>query len=142
MNGRERLDRWLTAYTAGFVAVYAPVEIWVSWPRLGSLFFLVDGIALALMVIGLALSRRGAWPVYAAVLAAAFGWMGANVWRAMAMRLEQPYDSRLWPEGKMIETTGSTAVAAGGGTLVALCAVGIVLAIAVSARRREAVETV
>jgi hypothetical protein len=42
----------------------------------------------------------------------------------------------------MIETTGSTAVAAGGGTLVALCAVGIVLAIAVSARRREAVETV
>jgi hypothetical protein len=134
---RERrwLDTRLARYTAGFVAIYAPIETWVSWPHVGSLFFLVDAIALVLMVIGLVLNRRGRWPVDVTVLAAAFGWMGGNVWRGMAMRLEQPYDSRLWPEGRMIETTGPLAVALGGAVLVVLSAIGLGLAIAAARRR-------
>jgi hypothetical protein len=138
VRARRWLDTRVARYAAGFVAIYAPIETWVSWPRLGNLFFLVDAIGLVLMVIGLVLNARGRWPVDVAVLAAGFGWMGANVWRGMAMRLSQPYDSRLWPEGRMIETTGPLAVALGGAVLVVLCAIGMGLAVAAARKRPTA----
>lgn len=133
-SGRTRTESTLIRYTVALVAVYGPIETWVSFPRLLSLFYLVDAIGLALLAAGVVLWRRATRIPYTVMLATGYGWLGANVWRGMAMRLEQAYDPARWPEGKIV-AVGATGVAVGGAFLVGLCAVGMILSM-LAARQR------
>ena len=130
---RTRTESALVIFTVAVLVIYAPLETWISFPRLLSLYYLVDAIGLALLLAGVVMWRRTRI-TYAAVLAAGYGWLGANYWRGMALRLAQAYDAREWPEQKIVEV-GSTGVAVGGAVLIGLCAVGVILAIAVTAQR-------
>ena len=107
---RTRTESALVIFTVAVLVIYAPLETWISFPRLLSLYYLVDAIGLALLLAGVVMWRRTRI-TYAAVLAAGYGWLGANFWRGMALRLAQAYDAREWPEQKIVEV-GSTGVAA------------------------------
>lgn len=130
---RTRTESALITFTVAILLIYTPVETWVSFPRLLSLYYLVDAIGLAVLLAGVVMWRRTR-TTYAAVLAAGYGWLGANFWRGMALRLAQSYDAREWPERKIVEV-GSTGVAIGGAVLIGLCAIGVILAVAVAAQR-------
>ena len=130
---RTRTESTLIVYTVALIAIYGPIETWVSFPRLLSLFYLVDALGLALLVAGVVMWRRKARIPYTAVVAIGYGWLGANFWRGMAMRLEQAYDPARWPEGKIV-AVGATGVAIGGTVLVGLCVIGMILSL-LAARR-------
>lgn len=128
-----RTESALIIYTVALIAIYGPLETWVSFPRLLSLFYLVDAIGLALLLAGVLLYRANARIPYTVVLAIGYGWLGANFWRGMAMRLAESYDPARWPEGKIL-AVGTTGVATGGAVLVGLCVVGMILSILVARR--------
>ena len=130
---RTRTESALIIFTVAVLVTYTPLETWISFPRLLSLHYIVDVAGLALLLAGVVLWRRTRI-TYAAVLAAGYGWLGANFWRGMALRLAQTYDARQWPERKIVEV-GSTGVAIGGAVLIGLCAIGVILAVAVTAQR-------
>jgi hypothetical protein len=127
----DRSLRRLRRFTTVFLAIYAPLETWLSLPGLWDPFYLVDVVGMALMVAGLVWLRRGPASRGAAILAAAFGWSGANFWRAMAERLASDYSAGRYPEGKLVNG-GPLGVAIVGGVLIALCIFGMVRAIQVA----------
>ena len=131
--GRTRTESTLIVCTIALIAIYGPIETWVSFPRLLSLFYLVDAIGLALLIAGVVMWRRHTHIPCTVVLAIGYGWLGANFWRGMAMRLEQAYDPARWPEGKIV-AVGATGVAIGGAILVGLCVIGMVLSLLVARR--------
>ena len=130
---RTRSESALVIYTVALIAIYGPLETWVSFPRLLSLFYLVDAIGLALLLAGVLMYRANARIPYTVILAIGYGWLGANFWRGMAMRLEANYDPAQWPEGKIV-AVGATGIAVGGAVLVGLCVVGMILSILVARR--------
>jgi hypothetical protein len=74
-------------FTVGFLAFYAPIEIWYSLPRLWDPFFLVDLIGIMLLAWGAIDSRRAVSQRSLSVLVAGYAWTGANFWRAMFDRV-------------------------------------------------------
>ena len=134
----------LLTYTGVVLAIYAPIETWASFPHWTSLDYLVDVIGMTLMAIGLVRARRHAPGNYAPILAAAFGWTGANFWRAMSLRLGSGYDARQWPEGKLVGDllggSPSAGITAIGLALVLLCAVGMLLTIMASAEDAQPID--
>jgi hypothetical protein len=85
--GKRSIETALARTTLVIVAVYAPLETWVSWgDGLLSPYYLVDVVAMVLLFWGAlySLSRR---PQPASgVLCAAYAWTSANGWRATADR--------------------------------------------------------
>lgn len=78
----------LVTFTIVILVIYAPLETWYSLPALWDPFYLVDFIAMVLLGWGVILCRRHATGSGLAVLAAGYGWMGANSWRALFGRVE------------------------------------------------------
>jgi hypothetical protein len=66
-----------------------PIETWYSLPALWDPFYLVDFIGMMLLAWGAVRCRRDATPGSLAVLAAGYGWEGANYWRALFGRVQE-----------------------------------------------------
>ena len=128
-----RTESTLIGYTVALIAIYGPIETWVSYPHLLDLFYLVDAIGVALLLAGVLMWRSSTRIPYTAVLAIGYGWLGANFWRGMAMRLDASYDPAQWPEGKIV-AVDATGVAIGGAVLVGLCVIGMILSLLVARR--------
>jgi hypothetical protein len=77
----------LVTFTIVILAIYAPIETLYSLPRLWDPFYLVDFIGMVLLGWGVVLCRRQR-SAGLAVLAAGYGWTGANFWRALFGRVE------------------------------------------------------
>jgi len=82
MNLRSAETR-LAWFTCGLLVVYFPLETWASLPHgLSNPFYLVDLVAMALLLYGAVLSLRARPRAAPGVLCAAYGWAAANAWRA------------------------------------------------------------
>jgi len=87
MNLRT-IETWLAWLTVAVLVVYVPVETWVSWPRgLLNPFYLVDLIAMLLLLLGAVHSLRARPRSAPGVLCGAYGWAAANGWRATFDRM-------------------------------------------------------
>jgi hypothetical protein len=87
MTSRAAESR-LANFTLIYLAFYAPIETFASWPYLTSPYYLVDAIAMVLLVWG-AMHSRGARPKRApGLLAAGWAWTAANYWRAFFDRVK------------------------------------------------------
>lgn len=87
---RRRIETALACCTLGALVVYVPAETYVSWPGgLGDPFYLVDAIAMALLLWGAVHSLRARPRSAPGVLCGAFGWAAANGWRATFGRVAE-----------------------------------------------------
>ena len=87
MADMRKIETGLAWFTLGAVAVYFPVETWASWTDgLYHPFYLVDVIAMGLLLWGAIRSLRARPERSPAVLAAAYAWTVANGWRATFSR--------------------------------------------------------
>src|SRR5687767_9002921 len=78
----RKTETGLAWFTLGAVAVYLPVETWVSLPDgLWHPYYLVDVIAMGLLFWGAVRSLRARPERSPAVLAVAYAWTVANWWR-------------------------------------------------------------
>jgi hypothetical protein len=78
----------LANFTLIYLAFYVPIETFASWPYLTSPYYLVDAVAMVLLLWG-ALHSRGARPHAApGLLAAGWAWAAANYWRAFFDRVK------------------------------------------------------
>lgn len=129
-------DRRLYLGTVIFVAIYIPVETYLSRSNLLSPFYLVDVAGMALLAGGVL--KRGA-AVSAPLLVAGYAWSGANAWRGMADRLRAAGENRYgWVEAD------ATRILVVGSILILLAAVAMRAAIRLSAestRHRARAET-
>jgi hypothetical protein len=84
----RKIETILARFTLGFVAIYFPVETYASW-RYGLLnpFYVVDLIAMILLVWGALRSLRASPSSRPAILCAAYGWTAANAWRSATGRI-------------------------------------------------------
>jgi hypothetical protein len=79
----RRVETGLARFTLAALVVYFPAETWVSLPYgLLNPFYLVDFIAMVLMLCGAVVSLRARPEAAPAVLCAAYAWAAANGWRA------------------------------------------------------------
>ena len=119
--------------TVIFLAIYIPVETYLSRSNLLSPFYLVDVAGMALLVGGV--MKRGS-AVGAPLLVAGYAWSGANAWRGMADRLRAAAENQYgWT------AADSTKILAVGIVLILLAAVAMRAAIRLAAepnRRRAA----
>ena len=78
----------LAWFTLALVGIYLPVETFASW-RYGLLnpFYIVDAIAMALLLWGALRSLRARPRSRPAILCAAYGWTAANAWRSATLRI-------------------------------------------------------
>jgi hypothetical protein len=85
---RRRWETRLAYFTLGALLIYAPIETIYSWPGgLSSPYYLVDLVAMALMLTG-AIHSLGARPRSSpGLMTAGWSWAGANFWRAMFDRI-------------------------------------------------------
>ena len=112
-----RSERRLFAATTIFLAIYVPVETYISFPNLLSPFYLVDVVGMALLASGV-LRRRS--PEGAPLLVAGYAWSGAVAWRGMADRLRMAALNRDgWTEGDR------TMIVLVGGVLILLAAIAV-----------------
>ena len=82
MNLRNTETR-VARFTLGFLIVYFPIETWASWNHgLWNPFYLVDLIAMVLLLWGAVHSLHARPRSAPALLCAAYGWTAANAWRA------------------------------------------------------------
>jgi hypothetical protein len=89
MNPRH-IETALAWFTLAALIVYVPGETYVSWPYgLWNPFYLVDLIAMALLLWGAVHSLRARPQRSPGVLCAAYGWAAANGWRATFGRLAE-----------------------------------------------------
>lgn len=119
----------LVIFTIVILAIYAPVETWYSLPRLWDPFYLVDFIGMALLGWGVVLCRRTASLSGLAVLAAGYGWTGANFWRALFGRVQA------LANGEVLRLGWAELCFVGCGTVAALA--GLVWALRLATRPSE-----
>jgi hypothetical protein len=91
----RRSETRLAWIAAALSAVYIPVEIWVSLPDLTHPFFVIDAIAMVLLVWGALHSLRARPRRAPSLLCAGIAWSGANAWSAAGRRYYFPeaYDN-------------------------------------------------
>jgi hypothetical protein len=83
------LETRLANFTLVVLAIYGPLETWASWgDGLLDPFYLVDFIGMVLLVWGAIHSRRSHPHSAPGLLAAGWGWTGANFWRATFGRVQ------------------------------------------------------
>jgi hypothetical protein len=80
-------ERRLAAFTLAFLAFYAPIETWGSWPDLLSPYYLVDLVGILLLLFGAVRTRRGRSRQGLAFVGGGWAWMAAAGWRATADRV-------------------------------------------------------
>lgn len=88
-NTRTRsLETGLAYFTLGALVIYFPVETWASLPQgLWNPFYIIDLIAMALMLWVALRSLKARSNPSPAILAAAYAWTTANGWRATFGRM-------------------------------------------------------
>jgi hypothetical protein len=89
-SSSRTLETWLATSTLALLVAYVPLETWVSW-RDGLLnpYYIVDVIAMGLLLAG-AVRSLAARPRQApALLAVGIAWAAANGWRATFDRLHE-----------------------------------------------------
>lgn len=124
----RKAETGLARFTLGGLAVYVPVETWVSLPELWDPFYLIDLIAMLLLFWGAVHSLRARPSPAPEVLCAAYAWTAANGWRATF--------GRVWEllEGGELEYGIGELCFAGCGTAVALGCLALSLFLVVRAR--------
>ena len=89
MNLR-RIETAIAWFTIAALAVYAPGETYVSWSHgLTSPYYLVDLMAMILLLWGAVRSLRARPECLPGILCAAYGWASANGWRSTFARLDR-----------------------------------------------------
>ena len=86
----RRSETRLAWITLALTAIYIPLEIWTSLPDLTHPFFVIDAIAMVLLVWGARRSLRARPRRAPGALCAAIAWCGANVWSAAGRRYYFP----------------------------------------------------
>jgi hypothetical protein len=86
----RRFETYLCWFTLCILVIYAPVETLASI-RYGLLnpFYVVDLIAMILLLTGALASLRARPHASPALLCAAYGWTAANAWRATFGRIAE-----------------------------------------------------
>jgi hypothetical protein len=123
MNLRT-IETALAYFTLGFLVFYIPVETWASWERLTSPFYIIDLIAMLLLLYGAIRSLRARPRPDPGVLCAAYAWSAANGWRATFGRLS---------EGGKLEHGAAELWVVGVGTALMLGAMAVLLFLVVRA---------
>jgi len=96
----RKIETILAWFTLGALAVYFPLETWVSLPAgLWNPFYLVDLIAMMLLLWGAVRSLRARPDRSPAVLCAAYAWTTANGWRATFGRMFELLEGRTLDHG-------------------------------------------
>lgn len=85
----RRIESAIAWFTLAALVVYVPGETYVSWPELWHPFYLVDFIAMALLLWGAVHSLRARPREAPGLLCGSYGWAAANGWRAAFWRLEE-----------------------------------------------------
>jgi hypothetical protein len=81
------LETGLARVTLAMLIIYVPAETWVSLAEgLLSPFYIIDAIAMALLLYGALHSLRARPRRAPGILCGAYGWTAANGWRATADR--------------------------------------------------------
>jgi hypothetical protein len=87
---RRGTETALAYWTLFVLVIYVPLETWVSWP--GGLldpYYLIDAIAMALLLWGAIHSLRSRPRPSPEILCIAYAWSSANGWRATFGRLRE-----------------------------------------------------
>ena len=92
----------LSRLSVGFVAISIPIETVYSW-RLGLAdpYYLAKVIGWILLAAGVAQLRAARASLALALLAAGWGWFGANFWRAVADRFARLSSSQVLRLGSL-----------------------------------------
>lgn len=86
--GPRRLETGLARLTLGALVIYVPAETWFSWSDgLWHPFYLVDFIAMVLMLVGALASLRARPEPAPELLCVAYAWAACNGWRASWWRI-------------------------------------------------------
>lgn len=84
----RKVETGLSLFTLGALVAYVPLETYVSLPHgLWNPFYIVDLIAMVLMLWGAIHSLRARPDRSPALLCAAYAWASANGWRATFGRM-------------------------------------------------------
>jgi hypothetical protein len=107
------LETALARFTLGVLVIYIPVETWASIPY-GMLNpnYLIDAIAMVLLLIGSLHSLRARPHPAPALLCAAFAWTAANGWRATSWRYAELAQGRTldYGSGEFLTVAIATAI--------------------------------
>jgi hypothetical protein len=118
VNDRDRrLETGLACLTLALLVLYVPLETWVSLPYgLTNPFYLVDLIAMVLLLAGAMHSLRARPSPAPGLLCAAIAWTAANGWRATFRRLAELREGGSLDYGvpEMWAVAISTAISLGG----------------------------
>lgn len=116
----RRIETIYAWATLAFATIYAPVETVVSWPHgLANPYYLVDVIAIGLMLVGAIRSLRSRPRSAPALLTVGWAWAGANFWRATLARAEH------LQEGGTLNFGAIEMQLAVGSTVLALMCLGV-----------------
>jgi hypothetical protein len=89
-NGTQRLAFWVCACTFAWLAVYVPLESYVTWSIAGVRGFIYSSYVLNVVGMGLmlwgAVATRKRAPAGSALLAIGWSWTAATFWRATSDR--------------------------------------------------------
>jgi hypothetical protein len=86
----RKVETILARFTLAALVIYFPAETWFSWPYgLTCPFYLVDLIAMILMLWGALHSLRARPRCAPAILCGAYGWAACNGWRATFGRISE-----------------------------------------------------
>ena len=121
-------ETWLAYFTLGFLVFYFPIETWASRARLTSPFYIVDLIAMILLLLGAVRSLRARPRAEPGILCAAYAWSSANAWRATFGRVAEVL------EGRELENGPAELWVVGGGTALLLGCLVLSLVLVVRAR--------
>ncbi|MEM7219423.1 MAG: hypothetical protein AAF515_13740 [Pseudomonadota bacterium] len=128
LRGLETILVWYTAIT---VAIYLPLETYASLPYgLMNPYYLVDLVAILLMIWGAWRSWRARPGSAVAVLIAGYAWASANGWRATFDRVER------MQAGGELDFGNIELLVVGGSTLLAI--VVLILLLVIATARQEA----
>ena len=84
----RKIETGLAWFTLGLLVIYFPIETWASLPEgLWNPFYIVDLIAMILLLWGAVRSLRARPASSPAILCAAYAWSVANGWRATFGRM-------------------------------------------------------
>jgi hypothetical protein len=127
----RRVETGLAWFTVLALVVYFPVETWVSLPHgLLSPYYLVDFIAMLLMLCGAVISLRARPRPAPGVLCGAYGWAAANGWRATWGRVHE------LARGGSLDHGAAEAWVVGVASAIALACFGLSLALVLRAQPR------
>jgi hypothetical protein len=115
----RKIETALAYFTLAVLLGYAPAETIFSWARgLGDPYYIVDLIAMALLLLGAVHSLRRRPQSAAGLLTVGWAWAGANFWRALFDRVS------LLSTGESLRWGALEYRFAIGATVVALLCVG------------------